>query len=63
MRFIAAERSAKKRMLLSGSCRAEGDSHVLELTVGSRPFLGEWLSAAAEPGAARRALAEIQEIS
>jgi hypothetical protein len=63
MRFIAAERSAKKRMLLSGSCRTEGDAHVLELTVGSKPFIGEWLSATAEPGAVRRALAEIQEIS
>jgi hypothetical protein len=63
MSFISAEKSAKKRMLLSGSCRTEGDTHVLELTVGSKPFLGGWLSTAAEPGAARRALAEIREIS
>ena len=60
--FIAAERSTKKRMLLAGSCRTEGDTHVLELTVGSRPFLGAWLSAAPEPGAVHCALAEIREI-
>ena len=53
---------AKKRLLLSGSCRTEGETHVLELTVGSRPFLGDWLATAPEPGAVRCALAEIREI-
>ena len=59
MSFIAAEKSTRKRMLLSGSCGRAGESHLLDLTVGSKPFLGEWLSTAAEPGAVRRALAEI----
>jgi len=57
--FTAAEKSLKKKMLLAGTCRASEEGSELELLVGSRPFLREWLESFGEPGTARRALVEI----
>ncbi len=57
-RFVVTEKAQKKRMLLSGRCMLVGDDHVMELAVGTRPFIGGWLDEAFGAGAARRATAE-----
>jgi hypothetical protein len=57
--FTAAEKSLKKKMLLAGACRTTAEGAELILTVGSRPFLKEWLESFGDMRAARRALVEI----
>jgi hypothetical protein len=58
-RFSIQEKAMKKRMLLAGACSLSGPDHVLDLTVGIKPFLGAWLDGSPGPGASRRGLAEI----
>jgi hypothetical protein len=60
-RFIVPEKSLKKQMLLDGSCRAAGGGRILDLLLGRKPFLGDWLETSAH--AAHGALAEITEIA
>jgi hypothetical protein len=57
--FIASEKSLKKRMLLAGTCRVTDAGALLDLTIGSRPFLRGWLESFGESRRARRALVEI----
>jgi hypothetical protein len=60
--FVAAEKALKKRMVLSGTCRAGGGEHVLDLWIGTRPFLQDWLQSFGEPERARTALVEIRSL-
>ncbi len=57
--FEVGDKSRKKRMLSSGSCRTEGGEHVLELSIGDRPFLQEWLQSFSGRETARLARVEI----
>jgi hypothetical protein len=59
-RFIVPEKSLKKQMLLEASFRATGGWQILDLLLGRKPFLGDWLEASAH--AAHGARAEITEI-
>jgi hypothetical protein len=61
--FTVAEKALKKRLLLSGTCRSTDTVAVLELSVGSRPFVGEWLKSFGEPEAVRDALVEIRAMA
>ncbi|HTO23849.1 MAG TPA: radical SAM protein [Spirochaetia bacterium] len=64
--FEVGEKSRKKRLLLEGSCRAAGGGHVLDLSVGMRPFLLDWLRSFGETAggvaAARLARVEIRSL-
>jgi radical SAM superfamily enzyme YgiQ (UPF0313 family) len=57
--FAVGEKALKKRLLLAGTCRSAAAGAVLELSIGTRPFLGEWLKSFGRPGAVREALVEI----
>jgi len=61
--FTVPEKSRKKRMVLAGTCRAEGADHALELRIGTHPFLQEWLQSFGQPEAARLALVEIRSLA
>jgi len=58
--FEVSDKAARKRMLLAGSCRTDSGEHVLDLTVGARPFLQEWLQSFGDRELARLALVEIR---
>jgi hypothetical protein len=58
-RFGVQEKAQKKRMLLAGGCARVGDDQVMEITIGTKPFLGSWLEGSFETGAARLTAAEI----
>ena len=51
--FTAAGKALKKRLLLAGTCRSAAAGAVLELSIGTRPFLGEWLKSFGRPEAVR----------
>jgi hypothetical protein len=57
-RLVPAGKSLKKRLLSKGTCTNGGDSHRMELVLGSKPLLGEWLSSFGGPLTARKALVE-----
>jgi hypothetical protein len=57
--FTAAEKALKKRLLLAGTCRSVEAGAVLELSIGSRPFLVGWLKSFGQPEAVRGAMVEI----
>lgn len=61
--FTVAEKALKKRLLMAGTCRSGETEAVLELAIGSRPFLGEWLRSFGQPQGARDALVEIRAFS
>jgi hypothetical protein len=61
--FTAPAKSLKKRMLLAGTCTSSEAGSVLDLTIGSRPFLRQWLESFGDPETARRALVEIIALS
>jgi hypothetical protein len=63
LRLVPGEKSLKKRMLLEGLVSETPTGVRLDLTVGRRPFIGEWLATSSQPSAARAARAEIVEIS
>jgi len=58
-KLSASPRSLKKKLLLSGTCRVRGAVSVLELEIGQRPFLREWLESFGDSRSARRALVQI----
>ena len=62
MHFVVPEKSIKKHMLREGRCTAAAPQSVMELSIGSHPFLGAWLSSFSNPQAARRAVIEVTEI-
>jgi hypothetical protein len=62
MKLETHEKSLKKKMLLGGRCEETSDAYRLDLLIGPKIDLGGWLRSFDEPGAARRALAEIVEI-
>ena len=57
--FTAAEKSLKKKMLLAGTCRTGAAGAELDLTIGSRAFLKDWLESFGDMRTARSALVEI----
>jgi hypothetical protein len=57
--FQVGEKALKKKMLLAGTCRTKGAGAVVELTIGPRPFLREWLESFGDTRSARRAIVEI----
>jgi hypothetical protein len=57
--FAVGEKSLKKKMLLAGTCRTSRGGAVIELTIGSRPFLREWLESFGDTRSARRAVVQI----
>ncbi len=57
--FAVPEKSLRKRMLLEGRCGSDEKGAVLELSIGTKPFLEAWLDSFGQPGASRRARAEI----
>jgi hypothetical protein len=59
-RFVVSEKSKKKQMLRAGTCLKVGAGHRLDLVLGRKPFLGDFLETFG--GAAHGALAEITEI-
>ena len=61
--FTVPQKSRKKRLVLAGTCRAEGSDHVLDLRIGTRPFLQEWLQSFGQPEGARLVLAEIRSLA
>jgi hypothetical protein len=63
LKLEAHEKALKKKMLLAGSCEETGDGCRLDLVIGPKMGLGEWLRSFEESNALRRALAEIVEIS
>jgi hypothetical protein len=60
--FVVPGKSAKKKLLLAGTCRSADAGAVLELSVGTRPFLGQWLASFGDPDAVRDAVVEIVRI-
>ncbi len=62
VRFIVPEKSLKKDTLRAGSCRTVDAGYQLDLVLGRKPFLGDWLDTYAAPGGAHAARAEITEI-
>jgi hypothetical protein len=58
-RFVPSEKSLKKKLLLRGTCEKTGEGHRLELVLGGKPFLGEWLASFSGPQTVRRALVEL----
>jgi len=62
LKLEAHEKALKRRMLLAGSCRETGDDYRLDLLIGPKMEIGGWLRSFEEPGAERRAVAEIVEI-
>ena len=60
--FAVPEKSRKKRRVLAGTCRAEGRDHVLDLRIGTRAFLQEWLQSFGQPETARLAFVEIRSL-
>jgi len=61
--FVIPEKSRKKHMLLDGLCTSGPEECVMELTLGSHPFLGAWLASFADPLSARRAEIEVLELA
>jgi hypothetical protein len=61
--FTVGEKALKKRLLMAGTCRSVETGAVLELSIGSRPFLGEWMRSFEQPAGAREALVEIRSLS
>jgi radical SAM superfamily enzyme YgiQ (UPF0313 family) len=56
------EKSRGKRMVLSGSARQTGEGWVLELSIGTRPFLAEWLRSLGGPEVLRGTVVEIRSL-
>ena len=64
--FEVGEKSRRKRLLLAGSCRRADREHVLDLSVGMRPFLQEWLRSFGQAGGletARLARVEVRSLA
>jgi len=61
--FTVPEKSRKKRLLLAGTCQADGSERVLDLRIGTRPFLQEWLQSFGRPETARLAFVEIRSLA
>jgi hypothetical protein len=62
-RLVPAEKSLKKRMLREGTCARTRTGWLLDLLVGPRFSLGQWLQSSAGKGAPRAALVEVREIA
>jgi hypothetical protein len=62
MKFVAAERSLKKRMLLDGTSEKTRDGWKLDLHVGPKFSLGQWLQSSAGRGATHAVMVQISEI-
>ncbi len=62
-RLVPAEKALKKRMLRQGTCLETRDGWTLDLIVGPKFPLGQWLQSSGGKGAARAALVEVMEIT
>jgi hypothetical protein len=62
LKLEAHEKALKRKMLLAGRCEETREDYRLDLVIGPKMDLGGWLRSFDEPGAERRALAEICEI-
>ena len=62
-RLVPAEKALKKRMVKEGTCVEAGDRWTLDLVVGPKFSLGQWMHASGGRGAARAALVEVNEIT
>jgi len=62
-RLVPAEKALKKRMLREGTCVETPSGWILDLVVGPKFSLGQWLQSSGGKGAARAALVEVTEIS
>jgi radical SAM superfamily enzyme YgiQ (UPF0313 family) len=60
--FAVPEKSRKKHLVFAGACRREGPDHVLDLRIGTRPFLQEWLQSFGQPESARLALVQLRSL-
>jgi len=50
-------------MLLSGTCEESPQGAVVDLMIGPKPFLQNWLQSFGQPDAARAALVEVKGIA
>jgi len=62
-RLVPAEKSLKKKMLREGTCVETPGGWMLDLLVGPKFSLGQWLQSSAGKAAARAALVEVTEIT
>lgn len=62
-RLVPAEKSLKKKMLQEATCVQTGNGWTLDLLVGPKFSLGQWLQSSAGKGAARAVLVEVGEIT
>ena len=62
-RLVPAEKALKKRMLREGTCMETRNGWTLDLVVGPKFSLGQWLQSFGGKGAARSALVEVREIT
>jgi Radical SAM superfamily/Radical SAM proteins, N-terminal len=62
-RLVPADRALKKRMLREGTCVETRSGWILDLVVGPKFSLGQWLQSSGGKGAARAALVEVTEIT
>jgi hypothetical protein len=62
-RLVPAEKALKKRMLREGTCVETRNGWTLDLLVGPKFSLGQWLQSSAGKGAARAVLVEVREIT
>jgi hypothetical protein len=63
LRLVPAGKSLKKKMLQEGICVETRNGWTLDLLVGPKFSLGQWLQSSAGKGAARAVLVEVREIT
>ena len=63
LKLVPAEKTLKRKMLREGTCMEIPDGWALDLVIGQKFPLGQWLQSSAGRAGARAALVEIREIT